>query len=90
MRLNNRVAIVTGARRGLGRAIALALAKEGADIAICDVNREDCLKVVAEIEKQGRKGLAVKCDVSSQKDVEGLIRSTAETFGIYYRFGYRD
>jgi 3-oxoacyl-[acyl-carrier protein] reductase len=81
MRLKNRVAVVTGARRGLGKAIALALAKEGADIAICDVDREDCLKVVEEIEKQGRKGLAIKCDVSSQKDVEGLIRSTLETFG---------
>jgi|WetSurMetagenome_2_1015567.scaffolds.fasta_scaffold166153_2 3-oxoacyl-[acyl-carrier protein] reductase len=81
MRLNNRVAVVTGARRGLGRVIALALAREGADIAICDINREDCLNVVNEIEQQGRKGLAIKCDVSSQKEVEELVGSTVKKYG---------
>jgi 3-oxoacyl-[acyl-carrier protein] reductase len=81
MRLNNKVAIVTGARRGLGRAIALALAKEGANLSICDINQDDCQKVVEEIVQQGREGLALKCDVSSRSDVENLVKRTLEKFG---------
>jgi 3-oxoacyl-[acyl-carrier protein] reductase len=81
MRLNNKVAIVTGSRRGIGRAIALALAKEGARVAVCDINREDCQKVVTEMENSGNRGLAIQCDVSSRQDVEDLIRSTVENFG---------
>jgi NAD(P)-dependent dehydrogenase (short-subunit alcohol dehydrogenase family) len=81
MKLEGRAAIVTGSRRGIGRAIALALAKEGANVTVSDVSQEDCQKVVAEIEKMGRKGLAVKCDVSSTPDVEGLVKKTVAEFG---------
>lgn len=81
MRLTNKVAIVTGSRRGIGRAIALTMAEEGADVVVCDINKEDCLKVVEEIETSGKKGLALKCDVSAQGDVDNLIKSTVETFG---------
>jgi 3-oxoacyl-[acyl-carrier protein] reductase len=81
MKLNNKTAIVTGSRRGIGRAIALALAKEGANVTVSDISREDCQEVVAEIEKMGRKGLAVKCDVTSTPDVEGLVKKTVDKFG---------
>jgi 3-oxoacyl-[acyl-carrier protein] reductase len=81
MKLNGRTAIVTGARRGLGRAIALGLAREGADCTVCDINLEDCCKVVGEIEALGRKGLAVSCDVSRRHEVESMMKQTVEKFG---------
>ena len=52
MKLDNRTAIVTGARRGIGRAIALALAKEGANVTVSDISQEDCQKVVDEIDTE--------------------------------------
>jgi 3-oxoacyl-[acyl-carrier protein] reductase len=81
MRLNNKIAIVTGARRGMGRAIALAMAREGANVVVSDVSQEDCQKVVDEIEKLGRKGLALKCDVSSSDDVKDMVKRTVTEFG---------
>lgn len=81
MKLEGRTAIVTGARRGIGRAIALELAKEGASVAVSDISQEDCRKVAGEIEKLGRKGLAVKCDVTSTPDVEEMVKKTLAQFG---------
>ena len=80
MRLSGKTAIVTGSRRGIGRAIALALAREGANVVVSDISQEDCQKVVDEIEKLGRKGLALKCDVSSSVDVEDMVRRTVAEF----------
>ena len=81
MMLSNKTAIVTGARRGIGRAIALALAREGANVVVSDISREDCHKVVDEMEKVGTKGLALKCDVSSSHDVEDMVNRTVAEFG---------
>jgi NAD(P)-dependent dehydrogenase (short-subunit alcohol dehydrogenase family) len=81
MRLSDKTAIVTGARRGMGRAIALAMAREGANVVVSDISQEDCQKVVDEIEKLGRKGLALKCDVSSSADVEDMVKRTVAEFG---------
>jgi 3-oxoacyl-[acyl-carrier protein] reductase len=81
MRLSGNTAIVTGSRRGIGRAIALAIAREGANVIVSDINQEDCQKVVDEIEKLGRKGLALKCDVSSSDDVEDMVKRTVAEFG---------
>jgi NAD(P)-dependent dehydrogenase (short-subunit alcohol dehydrogenase family) len=81
MKLEGRTAIVTGSRRGIGRAIALALAKEGANVVVSDIIQEDCQKIVAEIEKLGRKGLALKCDVASTPEVEDLVKKTVARFG---------
>jgi len=81
MRLSGKTAIVTGARRGMGRAIALALASEGANVVVSDISQKDCQKVVDEIERMGRKGLALKCDVGSGSDVEAMIRRTVAEFG---------
>jgi NAD(P)-dependent dehydrogenase (short-subunit alcohol dehydrogenase family) len=79
--LSNKVAIVTGARRGIGRGIALALAKAGADVVVSDLNLEDCQKVVEEIEALGRKGLAVKCDVTQISEVDQLVQKTVDELG---------
>jgi NAD(P)-dependent dehydrogenase (short-subunit alcohol dehydrogenase family) len=81
MKLDNKTAIVTGARRGIGRASALALSKEGANVVVSDISQEDCQKVVNEIEELGRKGLAIKCDVSSRVEVEEMVRGTLAEFG---------
>jgi NAD(P)-dependent dehydrogenase (short-subunit alcohol dehydrogenase family) len=81
MKLDNRTAIVTGARRGIGRAIALALAKEGAIVVASDVSQEDCEEVITEIKGFGRKGLALKCDVTSRTEVEDMVVRTVAEFG---------
>jgi len=79
--LKNKVAIVTGARRGMGRTHALTLAKAGAKVVISDISQEECQKVVDEIKKVGGEGLAVKCDVSNKKEVEEMVKKTIEQFG---------
>ncbi len=64
MKLDGKVAIVTGAAQGIGRAIALALAREGANVVVNDVDSEKARGVAKEIELLGRKALAIKVDVS--------------------------
>jgi meso-butanediol dehydrogenase/(S,S)-butanediol dehydrogenase/diacetyl reductase len=81
MKLDNRTAIVTGSRRGIGRTIALALAKEGANVVVSDINQEDCEKVVNEIKGLGGKGMALKCDVTSRAEVEDMVIRTVAEFG---------
>jgi NAD(P)-dependent dehydrogenase (short-subunit alcohol dehydrogenase family) len=67
MRLANKVAIVTGGARGIGQAIALRLAEEGAEIAICDVQHSE--ETVARIEELGRAALALKVDITQKSQV---------------------
>lgn len=81
MNLKGKVAIVTGARRGIGEAIAVALAEAGADVVVSDIDKADCGKVVGEIEKTGAKALAVKVDVSSSADVDAMVSQTVQKFG---------
>jgi NAD(P)-dependent dehydrogenase (short-subunit alcohol dehydrogenase family) len=77
MNLQNKVAVVTGASRGIGRGIALTLAEAGVKVLVSDLKIEDCAKVVTEIKKQGGEALAFKCDVTKSQDVTQLIE-TAE------------
>ncbi|MDD4900740.1 MAG: SDR family NAD(P)-dependent oxidoreductase [Patescibacteria group bacterium] len=81
MSLKNKIAIVTGAGQGIGRGIALALAKEGAKVVVSDINLENCEKVAKEIKKLGAKALSVQCDVSRKAAVQQLFAKTAEGFG---------
>lgn len=81
MDLKNKVAIITGSRRGIGKAIALAFAKAGANVVVSDINLDDCNKVVEKIKAIGKKGLAVKADVSNPEDVSKMINLTTEKFG---------
>lgn len=78
----NRVALVTGGSRGIGRATALQLARGGARVAIGFASRKESAdKVVAEIEANGQKSIAVQCDVSKQKQIDDAVRITRERFG---------
>jgi 3-oxoacyl-[acyl-carrier protein] reductase len=75
MKLQDKVAMVTGGAQGIGRAICLLFAREGADVAVCDVNLPQAQETVAQIEAQARKALAVQMDVTSSTSVEdGLVK----------------
>ena len=75
----NKVAIITGASRGLGKAMAIGLAKAGANIVATDVL--DTSGTVKEIEKIGRETIGLKVDVSKKQDVEKMVQQTIEKFG---------
>ena len=80
--LKDKVALVTAASKGLGRAVALRLAQEGAHIAICARNEGVLLETAAEIEAAtGRQVLALPADVSDPEAVDSLVQSTIERFG---------
>lgn len=79
--LQDGVAVVTGAGGGIGRSIALSLAKEGCDIVIADIEQDAASAVAAEVEALGRRSLAVQTDVSSKDAVAALAERTFDTFG---------
>ena len=81
MELAGNVAIVTGASRGIGKAIAMGLAREGSDVVVCSRNLPDVERVAEEARASGTGALAVKCDVSEEGDVNALVRRTIEQFG---------
>ena len=80
-RLLGRVAIVTGAGRGIGRAIALRYSQEGAAVALAARTRAQIDEAAAEIESAGGRALAIQCDVSSESDVDRLVDATVRQFG---------
>lgn len=81
MNLENKVAIVTGAGRGIGKAIALSLANEGASLIVSARTQSEIDAVALEIEKVGSKALAVQADISQERDVQNLVSKTTEKFG---------
>jgi glucose 1-dehydrogenase len=81
MKLDGQVALVTGAASGIGRATALALAREGADVAVNDLNAAGAEAVVTEIHALGRRALACPADVVDQPAVEALVGRVAAEWG---------
>ena len=81
MRLNDKVAIVTGAGRGLGRTIARRFVEEGAAVVIAEQDPESGQRVLAELQGLGGVAMFVKTDVSSRPDVELLVREAVRRFG---------
>ena len=79
--LKNKVAVITGARRGIGRAIAIRLAKDGAKVAVTDTSKEDCEKVVKEIEELGSEGLALELDVTNEENIKEVVKAVKKKFG---------
>ena len=80
MELKDKIAIVTGSARGIGRMIALELASAGAHVVISDVLEEDSQKVVQEIKNMGRESIWVKADVSKNTEAAHLIQSALDKF----------
>ncbi len=80
-KLNGRVAIVTGARRGMGRTHCLALADLGARVVVSDIDVKDCEKVVEEIQERGGDAIAIECDISKKEEVEAMMEKTKEEYG---------
>jgi 3-oxoacyl-[acyl-carrier protein] reductase len=81
MRFKDQVAIVTGAARGIGRAIALAFVGEGAKVALADIDGEHLERLREEIVHQGGEALSVPCDISKSSDVKEMVNQVLNTFG---------
>lgn len=81
LKLKGKVAVVTGAARGIGRAIALTLAGEGADVVVSDIDIQEAEKVAEEARACGVIALAVRTDVTSSGEVKAMARATFEAFG---------
>lgn len=82
MKLENKVAIVTGASRGIGKEIALTLAKEGANVVVnYSGNEERAKETMDEILELGRKSIIYQCDVSDPSSVQSMIKGTIQQFG---------
>src|SRR5450759_2871971 len=82
--LTGKVAIVTGGSRGLGRAMALGLARAGADVVVTSRTLPACQAVAEEIQRVGRQAHAIACDISDEADIARLVA------GAYERFGHCD
>ena len=80
MQLKDKVALITGGARGIGRAIALLFAKEGADIVIWDINLQEALKTCREIEALGGQALAEQVDVTDYKKVAEAVNKILDKF----------
>lgn len=80
-KLENKTALVTGAASGMGKAIAILFAKEGAKVALADLVQADAELVAEEIRKHGGKAMGITCDVSSEDSVKHLVETTLSEFG---------
>ena len=81
MQLEDKVAIVTGAGRGMGRAIALHLAREGAHVAAADIDGATAEETSSAVRELGRRSLAIEADVGELADIDRMVRQTVETLG---------
>lgn len=81
MRLEGKVAIITGSARGIGKATAVKFVKEGAKVVICDVNLEQVNETVEELKKMGGEAIGLKVDVTDRESVNKLIKDTVAAFG---------
>jgi 3-oxoacyl-[acyl-carrier protein] reductase len=81
MRLNKKIAVITGSGSGIGRASAILFAKEGAKVVVADINDAGGEETVKKIESAGGEALFIHTDVSKASDVENMMKTTVEKFG---------
>ena len=81
MKLKDRVAIVTGGARGIGKAIAFTFVREGARVVIVDVDQKSLEASKEEIEKMGGEALAISCDITKSSEVNEMVNQVQKTFG---------
>ena len=79
--LKDKIAIVTGARRGMGKSHALALATQGAKVVVTDINKDECQSVVDEIKSKGGEAAAFAMDVSNKENIDEVISEVVKQFG---------
>lgn len=81
MLLKDRVAVITGGAKGMGKGIALKFAEEGASVAITDIDIKEAEATAAEIAAKGAQGLAIKCDVTDESQVKAAVEQVGKKFG---------
>ncbi|MEG0383544.1 MAG: SDR family NAD(P)-dependent oxidoreductase [Solibacillus sp.] len=81
MRFQDKVAIVTGSGKGIGKAIVQKMALEGALVTVTDLNKQTCEETAMEINQSGGKAIAVEGDVSKSEDVRRIVEETIEAYG---------
>lgn len=82
MKLKNKVALITGSSRGIGKATAILFAKEGAKVVVnYSKSEKEANEVVGEIKKIGSDAIAIKCDVSNEQQVKKMVEKTIKTYG---------
>ena len=81
MRLKNQVALITGGASGIGRATALLFAREGAAVAVADLDQAGAQAVARQIEAEGGQAIALRCDVSQAADCQRAVQQTVDAFG---------
>src|SRR6516162_9039990 len=81
MRLANKVAIVTGSANGIGRAIALAFAREGAHVVVSDIDETGVQRTQHELQESLARSCALRADVTDRSQVEAMVAKAVETFG---------
>jgi NAD(P)-dependent dehydrogenase (short-subunit alcohol dehydrogenase family) len=82
LKIKDKIAVVTGGGNGIGRAIALRLAAEGARVVVADLNKEAAAKVIAEIKAQSGDGMAIAADATRPEDVDNMVRKTLTAYGV--------
>ena len=82
LKINDKIAIVTGGGNGIGKAIAMRLADEGVKVVVADLNDEAAQKVIDEIKDKGGDGLVVSCDATKPEDVDAMVQKTLDAYGV--------
>src|SRR5262245_41042140 len=81
MQFENKIALVTGAGQGIGRATALALAREGANVVCADINAATVGETAAAVAAKGRRSLAVTADLGSVAEIDRMVKEAVAAFG---------
>ncbi len=81
MLLSDRVALITGGARGMGRSMAIKFAEEGCSVAVADISIKEANDTIAEVSKTGKEGLAIQCDVTDGNQIRDTVDKVIKKFG---------